>query len=87
MCKYFDFWKIRMKAHLEAEREEIWDAIENGFFVPTSVINDVGITKIKSSWNEDDKKNVLYNNKETNLLQATLSMDEFFFGSQCSTTK
>lgn len=46
----FDFWKIRMKAHLEAQGEEIWDAVENFLFVPISDVNSVGTTKIKSSW-------------------------------------
>ncbi|CAL5197279.1 unnamed protein product [Lathyrus oleraceus] len=62
--KYFYFWKIRMKAHLEAQGEEIWDAVENSQFVATSVVNGVGTTKIKISWNEDDKKKVLYKSNQ-----------------------
>lgn len=62
-AEYFDFWKIRMKAHLEEQGEDIWDAVQNGMFVPTSIVDGVGITKIKSSWNEDDKKKVLYDKK------------------------
>lgn len=45
-----------MKTHLEEQGEEIWDIVQNGFFIPISVVNGVGITKIKSSWDEDDKK-------------------------------
>ena len=45
-----------MKAHLEVQGEEIWDAVENGPFVPISVINDVGTIKIKIAWDDDDKK-------------------------------
>lgn len=65
--EYFDFWKIHMKAHLEAQGEEIQNAVENDSFIPTSVINGVGTPK-KNPWDEDDKKNVLYrkkNNKHT----------------------
>lgn len=47
--EYFDFWKIHMKAHLKAQGEEIWDVVENGHFVPISVVNGVGTPKIKSS--------------------------------------
>ena len=25
--KYFDLWKFRMKAHLEEQEEDMWDAI------------------------------------------------------------
>ena len=85
--EYFDFWKIRMKAHLEAQGEEIWDAVQNGPFVPTSVVNGVGTSKPKGSWDEDDKKKVLYDKKAINLLQGALSMDEFFRISACTTAK
>lgn len=85
--EYFDFWKIRMKAHLEAQGEEIWDAVQNGPFVPTSVVNGVGTIKPKGSWNDDDKKRVLYDKKAINLLQGALSMDEFFRISTCTTAK
>src|ERR1044072_1759682 len=54
--EYFDFWKICMKAHLEAQGEEIWDAVENGPFALVCVVNSVGSSKPKASWNEDDKK-------------------------------
>ena len=48
--EYFDFWKIRMKAHLEAQGEEIWDTVKNGLFTPVSVVNGVGTSKPKISW-------------------------------------
>ena len=67
-----------MKAHLEAQGEEIRDAIENGPSVPMSIVNNVGTIKIKSVRDNDDKKNVLYNKKTTNILQSALSMDGFF---------
>ena len=50
-----------MKAHLEVQGEDIWDVVQNGIFVPTSVVDVIDIKKIKRSWNEDDKKEVLYN--------------------------
>lgn len=56
-------------------------------FVPTSVINGVGTTKIKSLWDEDYKKKAIYNKKSINLLPASLSMDEFFYISQCKMMK
>lgn len=85
--EYFDFWKICMNAHLEAQGDEIWDDVENGLFVPTSVVNGVGMPKIKSSWNEGDKKKVLYIKKAINILQNALIMDEFFCVSKCTLAK
>src|SRR3954466_10302140 len=85
--EYFDFWKIRMKAHLEAQGIEIWEAVQNGPFVPTIVINGVESTKPKDSWNDDDKKKVIYDKKAINLLQSAFSMDDFFRISSCTTAK
>lgn len=76
-----------MKAHLETQGVEVWDAVENGLFVPTSVVNGVGTTNIKSSWTDDDKKKVLYDKKAKNLIQAPIRMNELFCVSQCTMTK
>jgi hypothetical protein len=43
--QYFDFWKIRMKAHLEAQGSDIWEAVQNGPFIPTTVVNGASSTK------------------------------------------
>lgn len=45
-----------MKVHLEAQGERVWDVVQNGSFIPTSVINGVRMIKIQISWDEDDKK-------------------------------
>ncbi|XP_050877803.1 uncharacterized protein LOC127081601 [Lathyrus oleraceus] len=76
-----------MKAHLEAQGEEIWDPVQNGPFVPTTVVNGVGSSKPKTSWDDDDKKKVLYDKKAINLLQSALIMDEFFRISACTMAK
>lgn len=84
---YYDFWKICMQAYLEAQGGDIWDDIENNQFVPKSVVNGVGTTKIKSSWDEDDKKKVFYDNKAKNMFYSALGMDEFFHVSYYKTSK
>ncbi|XP_058778997.1 uncharacterized protein LOC131652998 [Vicia villosa] len=40
--EYFDFWKIRMKEHLESQGKEVWKALVEGHFIPTNVVNGVG---------------------------------------------
>lgn len=45
------------------ENEEIWDVVENGPYVPTTVINEVEQIKVKGFWNEDDKKIVLFDKR------------------------
>src|SRR3954470_19336605 len=84
--EYFDFWKIRMKVHLEAQ-EEVWEAVQNGPFVPTTIVDGVESTKLKVSWNDDDRRKVLADKKAISLLHGALSMDEFFRISTCTTSK
>lgn len=52
-----------------------------------SVINGVGTSKIKSSWNDDDKNKVLFDKKAKSMLQSAIGMNEFFHISHCKTTK
>src|SRR4030066_1784603 len=85
--EYYDFWKIRMRAYLEAQGEEIWNVVENGPFVPTTVVNNVVQEKVKTSWTDDDKKKVLIDKKAINMLQSAFSMDVFFRISHCKTAK
>lgn len=42
---------------------------------------------MKGSWNNDDKKKMLFEKKEKNILASVLGMDEFFRVSNCKTTK
>ncbi|MGU5311769.1 DUF4219 domain-containing protein, partial [Escherichia coli] len=70
--EYFDFWKIRMEAHLKAQGDGIWETVENGLHNPMSVVNGVGTLKVKSSYDEDDKKRILNEKKAINILQSEL---------------
>ncbi|XP_073219589.1 uncharacterized protein [Cicer arietinum] len=76
-----------MQTYLEAQEDDIWDAVENGPYVPKTVIDNKEETKIKASWTNDDKKKVLFDKKAKNMLQSALKMDEFFRVSHCKTTK
>ncbi|XP_073225631.1 uncharacterized protein [Cicer arietinum] len=85
--EHYDFWKIRMQTYLEAQGDDIWDAVENGPHIPTTIINNKGEIKIKNSWTDDDKRKVLFDKKAKNMLQSALEMDEFFRISHCKTAK
>ena len=52
-----------------------------------SFLDNVEHAKVKGSWNEDDKKKVLFDKKEKSILQSTLGMDELFHVSHSKTTK
>src|SRR3954466_13688851 len=85
--EYFDFWKIRMKTHLEAQGEEVWEVVLEGPHVPVTVVDGVASNKPKLSWDDNDRKKVLANKKAINNLQSALSMDEFFGVSACTSAK
>lgn len=85
--EYFDFWKIRMKAHLQSQGKDVWKVVLEGPFIPTSVFNGVGTLNPEASWDEDDEKRILYDKKAINLIQGDLGMDEFFRISTCTMEK
>ena len=76
-----------MKAHLEAQGEGIWEAVEEGPHKPVNMVNGVGTPKLKNTYDEDDRKKILNEKKAINILQSALSMDEFFRISQCKSAK
>ena len=76
-----------MRMFLQAQGDEIWKAVTNGPYVPTTVTNGVVQNKIESSWDNEDKKQVLYDKKAMNILASALGMDEFFRVSNCTTAK
>lgn len=76
-----------MQAYLEAQGDDIWEAVENGPYIPTTVINNKEEIKIKNSWTDEDKRKVLFDKKAKNILQSALGMDEFFRISHCKTAK
>nr|UBX54592.1 transposon Pol polyprotein [Lupinus angustifolius] len=74
----YDFWKIRMRIFIESQDLDIWNAIEEGPYEPSTVVNSVREIKPKSSWNDEDKKKVQYDLKAKNILTSALGIDEFF---------
>jgi len=78
---------VLQTTYLEAQGEEIWDAVKNGPYVPTTIVNGVTGVKPQTSWDDDDRKKVLFDKKAKNILQSSLGMDEFFRISKCKTAK
>ena len=83
----YGYWKERMKIFIEGIDCDIWDAIENGPFIPTHLVNNVVGNKPRSLWTKDEKKKVQYNLKAKNIITASLSIDEFYRVSNCTTAK
>nr|XP_012574012.1 uncharacterized protein LOC105852565 [Cicer arietinum] len=59
-----------MQAYLDAQVDDIWDAVENGPYVPKTVIDNKKKTKTKASWTYDNKRKVMFDKKAKNILQS-----------------
>ena len=83
----YGYWKERMKIFIEGIDCDVWDAVVNGPFVPTHLVNDVVVNKPRSLWTKEDKEKVQYNLKAKNIITTALSIDEFYRVSNCTTAK
>lgn len=63
---------------LKARGDDVCNVVKNGIYIPTIVINNVEQPKAESSWNNDDKKKILFDKKEKNIFASALRMYDFF---------
>ncbi|KAK2435416.1 gag-protease polyprotein [Trifolium repens] len=85
---HFDYWKSSMRIHINSFDGEVWNAIENGPFVPTITdLNGVVTNKPMAQWTDDEKKKVNYDAKAQNILISSLGIEQFYHVSHCSTAK
>nr|KYP43144.1 Retrovirus-related Pol polyprotein from transposon TNT 1-94 [Cajanus cajan] len=81
------YWKIRMRIFIEAIDIAVWDAIENGPYIPMTKDDDEKREKHWSEWSDDEKKRAQYDYRAKNIITSALSIDEFFRISQCKSAK
>ncbi|XP_068483105.1 uncharacterized protein [Phaseolus vulgaris] len=81
------FWKIRIKIFMESINSFIWEAVVHGPYVPMQVVKDEEVVKPRSEWNETERKKAQYDIVAKNMITSSLTMDEFFRTSQCSSAK
>jgi len=76
----YKFWMVRMKIFVESIDKGIWDAIQNGPFVPMLENDKVVSEKPWSQWTEDESKKAQYDCIAKNIITSTLSSGEFLQG-------
>ena len=76
-----------MKIFVESLDRGIWDAIENGPFIPKFENDDVFIEKPWSQWTDAKKKKAKFDCIAKNIVTFVLNSDEFFRVSQCESAK
>nr|KYP57719.1 hypothetical protein KK1_003989 [Cajanus cajan] len=76
-----------MQIFIEAIDLNIWDAIENGPFIPIIVVGHEIKDLPKDQWSNDDRRKVQYNLKAKNIITSALGIDEYFRISNCKNAK
>jgi len=76
-----------MKIFTESLDKGIWDAIENGPFVPKFEKYGSFIEKSWSQWTDSESKKVKFNCIAKNIITSALYSDEFFRVSQFKSSK
>uniref|UniRef100_A0A151UIC7 Uncharacterized protein n=1 Tax=Cajanus cajan TaxID=3821 RepID=A0A151UIC7_CAJCA len=71
------YWKIMMRIFIEAIDIAVWDAIENGPYIPMTKDGDGKREKHWSEWSDDEKKRAQYNYRAKNIITSGLSTNEF----------
>nr|KYP41673.1 hypothetical protein KK1_036956 [Cajanus cajan] len=83
----YHYWKSRMQIFIEAINLNIWDAVENGPFIPTIVVGHEIKNLPKDQWSDDDRRKVQYNLKAKNIITYALGINEYFRISNCKNAK
>ncbi|XP_068483372.1 uncharacterized protein [Phaseolus vulgaris] len=76
-----------MKIFVESIDRRIWDAIENGPFIPKDEKDNVSTVKPWSQWTESESKKAKFDCIAKNIITSALNSDEFFRVSQCASAK
>jgi len=83
----YDYWKIRMKIFIKSQDLDVWDAIQDGPYVPFTETNGAKLAKPRNEWSDEDKKKVQYDLRAKNILTSALGFHELFRISNCTTVK
>ncbi|KAK2443470.1 rust resistance kinase Lr10 [Trifolium repens] len=77
-----------MRIHINSFDGEVWNAIENGPFVPTITdAHGIVTNKPMAQWTEEEKKKANYDAKAQNILISSLGIDQFYHVSHCQSAK
>jgi len=76
-----------MKIFVESLDKGIWDAIENGSFIPKFEKDGSSIEKPWSQWTDAENKKAKFDCIAKNIITSALNSDDFFRISQCSSAK
>jgi len=83
----YKYWEARMKIFVESIDQGIWDAIENGPFIPKIKKNGSFIKNPWSQWTNEESENAKFDCISKNIITSALDSKEFFRISECESAK
>ena len=83
----YQFWKIEMQIFIESIDNGIWDAIVDGPYTPKCFVENKQVDKPWIEWTDEERRRVQYDCNAKNIITSSLSMDDFFWVSQCKSAK
>ena len=54
----YPYWKTKMTWFLQSTDLDLWDIIKDGPTIPSKLVDEVMVLKLKYEWDEHDKRNV-----------------------------
>jgi len=83
----YKYWKVRMKVFVESIDQGIWDAIENGPFIPKVEKGGSFTKKPWSQWTNEESEKAKFDCIAKDIITSAVNSNEFFRISQCEPAK
>ena len=83
----FDFWKTRMMTFLQSIDFRMWIIVEQGYEVPTNLVNGKHVEKLYQDWTQDEREWAQLNAKTLNSFCCALKQDDYMRISTCKSGK
>jgi len=83
----YKYGEARMKFFVESIDKGIWDAIENGHFIPKIQKSGSFIKKLLSQWTNEESAKAKFDCIAKNIITSALDSKEFFRISECEFAK
>ena len=74
----YPFWKSRMQIFLQTLDYGVWDAVENGPFIPMETVNNVQVPKHFLSWTPEENRRAHFDIRARNAIVSSITLNEFY---------
>ena len=83
----YSFWKIKMQAWVEGIDVAVWDAIEEGPYIPMHTVDGKVVENARKEWSLEEKSLAQFGLRAKTIIISALGNDEFPRILNCKTAK